>query len=691
MDTLLAYFSVPLFILGFGFLVFVHELGHFLAAKAVGVRTQQFAVGFGHAIVAWRKGIGVRIGSTNAEYHRRAVASMPAEQQSAEELSESDIAKAADALGLGETEYRLNWIPLGGYVKMLGQEDIDPTKRSEDPRAYNNKSVGARVIVISAGVVMNLIIAAIFFVAAFAGGVMFPPAVVGGVIPGSPAATTYAEGHAGDPAYLGLREGDRVVEADGDVVRDLTGVKISAALGRSGGTVRYVVQRPALTADEAPQELTFDIEPAFLRGEPLQSIGVLPPQTTRVGGVMEGSAAARAGVEPGMTVVSVDGEAVGSYAEYAWRVKRAAGHDVVVVYRGDEGAEVSVTTRAAPLMSRADADARASLLGWSPVTELGVPETEETPAKAAGVQNGDLVAEVNGEAWPASTQLLRAIRAADAPIELVVWRDGERVTLPPIQKQMNGLIGVSVSAATDTLRIAAAMPDTPAASVNLPAGSVLRSIDGEPIGDWAEFQRALQARVANAEDGDVSIAIEAELALPGSPSETHEVSLSASAVEAVASSSWAASGAGVLFETSVEPILASGPIEGMALGVEYTIRFIQQTYMTLLRLTQGSVPADQMRGPLGIVDVGAQATQDGWTKALYLLALISVNLAVLNFLPIPITDGGHMIFLAIEKITGKPPSEAVIVWATYGGLALLATVFLFVTFNDIMRLIGIIS
>ena len=68
-----------------------------------------------------------------------------------------------------------------------------------------------------------------------------------------------------------------------------------------------------------------------------------------------------------------------------------------------------------------------------------------------------------------------------------------------------------------------------------------------------------------------------------------------------------------------------------------------------------------------------------------------MNLAVLNFLPIPITDGGHMIFLAIEKITGKPPSEALIVWATYGGLALLATVFLFVTFNDIMRLAGIIS
>ncbi|MEO0587628.1 MAG: site-2 protease family protein, partial [Planctomycetota bacterium] len=181
MESLLTYFSLPLFILGFGFLVFIHEAGHFLAAKAVGIRTQQFAVGFGQAILSWRKGIGVRVGSTNAEYHRRAVESIGEAGGSTEEVSDADAMKAADALGLGETEYRLNWIPLGGYVKMLGQEDIDPTSRSEDPRAYNNKSVGARAIVISAGVVMNLIIAAIFFVAAFAGGVMFPPSIVGGV------------------------------------------------------------------------------------------------------------------------------------------------------------------------------------------------------------------------------------------------------------------------------------------------------------------------------------------------------------------------------------------------------------------------------------------------------------------------------------------------------------------------------
>src|SRR5436309_10129403 len=91
---------VVLLVVGFGFVIFFHELGHFLAAKWVGIKVEQFAVGFGQAILSWRKGLGLRIGSSAAKY---------------EELD-----RAGQAEGVSETEYRLNWIPLGGYVKMLG-------------------------------------------------------------------------------------------------------------------------------------------------------------------------------------------------------------------------------------------------------------------------------------------------------------------------------------------------------------------------------------------------------------------------------------------------------------------------------------------------------------------------------------------------------------------------------------------
>src|SRR5438874_263348 len=134
-------FSIILLVLGFGFVIFFHELGHFLAAKWVGIRVEQFAVGFGQAVCSWRKGFGISLGSSARRYE--------------------EIAARGEALGVGETEYRLNWIPLGGYVKMLGQDDLNPNAQHEDPRAYNKKSIGARMIVVSAGVIMNIILAAI--------------------------------------------------------------------------------------------------------------------------------------------------------------------------------------------------------------------------------------------------------------------------------------------------------------------------------------------------------------------------------------------------------------------------------------------------------------------------------------------------------------------------------------------------
>src|SRR5436190_22263775 len=96
--------SLILLILGFGFVIFFHELGHFLAAKWVGIRVEQFAVGFGQALISWRKGMGFKTGSSGKKYE--------------------ELVAAGQAGDVGETEYRLNWIPLGGYVKMLGQDDL---------------------------------------------------------------------------------------------------------------------------------------------------------------------------------------------------------------------------------------------------------------------------------------------------------------------------------------------------------------------------------------------------------------------------------------------------------------------------------------------------------------------------------------------------------------------------------------
>src|SRR3954465_9675414 len=102
-------------VIGFGFVIFWHELGHFLAAKWVGIKVEQFAVGMGHALVSFRKGIGWKLGNTRGEYERRIKEHL--DKKHAEQIqlhekieySEQQMSRAADDLGLGETEYRLSW------------------------------------------------------------------------------------------------------------------------------------------------------------------------------------------------------------------------------------------------------------------------------------------------------------------------------------------------------------------------------------------------------------------------------------------------------------------------------------------------------------------------------------------------------------------------------------------------------
>src|SRR5215212_356426 len=150
--------SIALLVFGFGFVIFFHELGHFLAAKWVGIRVEQFAVGFGQALMSWRRGFGFVLGSSGKKYE--------------------ELVAAGEAEGVGETEYRLNWIPLGGYVKMLGQDDLHPNAEQDDPRAYNRKSIGARMFVVSAGVIMNIVLAAFGFMVVFLMGFRVQPAQV---------------------------------------------------------------------------------------------------------------------------------------------------------------------------------------------------------------------------------------------------------------------------------------------------------------------------------------------------------------------------------------------------------------------------------------------------------------------------------------------------------------------------------
>jgi len=666
MQTLLEnpFFSFALIIIGFGFLIFVHELGHFLVAKLVGIKTTQFAIGFGQSLLTWRKGLGFRFGTTEPEYEKL-------------------LKEGADPSSLGETEYRLNYIPLGGYVKMLGQEDMDPSARSEDPRAFNNKSVSARFAVISAGVIMNVIFGMIFFVIAFMSGVMFPPAIVGAVQPGSPAATTYAVGHENDPNYLGLELDDKITHIDGGEIGDMMDVKYATILARKDTAIEMTIERGG---EAAP--LIYKIKPKVDEDLKLLLIGIDAPLDLEVAEVTEGSAIETAGVMKGMAITAVDGKPIETYGGYYRAVADAQGRPVTVTFSDPKSDQTADVTHQAVLSLRdPEKDKSADLMGLIPATRvLGIQD--KSAAADSGLQAGDLVAAIGSLAWPGVVELQKAVEdAGDSPVSLTVMRDNKPVTIDPI-KPKRGKLGIALGYATDLNIVSHTAGGSPVDSAtNFVRGSRIVSLNGQAIGTFGAIHRALTG--LKQAEGGVTVTLGYEVNLADHPVETAEVELDAADLGEVGLARWVAPlPEGMPIANLQVPVVGDNPMDSMALGFTKTHQFITQTYTTLLRLFQRTVPADKLSGPVGIVHQGTIIAERGWGYLLFFLGLISVNLAVINFLPIPITDGGQAIFLAIEKLKGSPVSVQVQTVATLVGLALLGCVFLFVTYNDVLRLLG---
>ena len=682
-------------VVGFGFVIFVHELGHFVVAKWVGIKVEQFAVGFGHAMLSWRRGLGVRIGSTQREYHKRIIdyvqskdgaSQAPtgaAEDDAQPELSSATIAAASQALGLSETEYRLNWVPLGGYVKMLGQEDMNPTAQSDDPRAFNRKPVWARACVISAGVIMNLIFAVIFFVACFLYGVEFPPAVAGQVITSRPAAQAYAQGHENDPNYYGLEVGDRITAIDGKPVSDFMELAVEAALSKKAQVLELTVER-----EGEKEPLTFRLEPKKDRKTEMLSLGIGQPVTTIIELLpIEGPYAYlhQQGVEPGMQVTAVDGEPVSSYGGYHRAIAARRGADAKVTFTDPaDGTSVTVDVVARGQLSQS-ADGSAHLIGLVPAVHI-VEVQEESPAQKAGIRARDYLTLIGTQRWPSTSQVYDIVQQAQGrKLALAVLRDGKVIALPQTAPDRKNMLGIGMI--SDQAIVGQTVPGSPAAALDLVGGSRITSINGQPVKTWSDVQQQLQ--LATIDPGkQAAVTIGYTLAIAEPTDELKTVTLNQDDIRQLAQARWGPQLPDLLFAPMLRTVKTDNPVAAAQLGIEKTHQFMLHTYLTLTRLFQGTVPVKELRGPIGIAHIGTKVAKQGWSYLLFFLGLISVNLAVINFLPIPITDGGLMLFLVVEKIKGSPVSPRIQTAAFFVGLALIGSVFLITLFYDTTRLFG---
>ena len=152
---------------------------------------------------------------------------------------------------------------------------------------------------------------------------------------------------------------------------------------------------------------------------------------------------------------------------------------------------------------------------------------------------------------------------------------------------------------------------------------------------------------------------------------------------AVEDPTWPLVERGIMLMPETKLQKADTVFQAVGMGVGRTWSFIRTIYEGLVSMATGRISAsDNIEGPINIAKHTFQAAQDMWSLLL-ILGMISVNLAVVNFLPIPVLDGGHMVFLIYELVRRKPPSDAVRAIASYVGLALLATLMLFVVYLDV--------
>jgi regulator of sigma E protease len=688
---------IVLLVLGFGFVIFWHELGHFLAAKWVGIKVDQFAVGFGNALFSWRKGIGFRFGNTQKDYRERAERHLLARRPSSPgderpEFSETEIGMAATEIGLGDTEYRLNWIPLGGYVKMLGQDDLKPDAVAEDPRAYNKKSISARMLVISAGVIMNIILAAIGFMVLFLYGFNVPPAWAGHVVPGSPA------------QIAGLEVGDHIITFDGKKQEDFTKITLNTALTKPGEQVTMEIERyepdPKNPGHYAWMPHTLKVTPARAPGDKgFVQIGFSAPaflEGPKIEGtdkqddakILQQNPPDVLIVRPGDVITKVNGVAVErtDYAKFNKFIQEAHGSPLTLTVRGPDGKER--TEKLQPHFEE-PFDGTFNLAGLVPRTTIAqIMDNSPVIGKIHPLDVVEAMIDHDTLSNPSRAKLMAQLKLAGEgghTFTLKVLRGKEEIPVPDLKATVKvgddrkGL-GVVLMLDEQHAIIADVLPDSPAEQAGLKPGDQLTTPDGTEL-NWYDVQRLLAANVGP--NSDSATAKLMYVRNKGDKPQAVTLKLDKAQLDSLKQIRYYAPF--LTLAEYVEPRKTSDPLLAAKWGVTETRDFMLQFYVTLRRMAERSVSPANMMGPVGIFYAGGKFAFRGLDWLLWFLAMISANLAVVNFLPIPVVDGGQFMFLIFEKIKGKPLSPRSMAIAQYCGLAFLAAVVLYVTYHDIVR------
>jgi regulator of sigma E protease len=497
-----------------------------------------------------------------------------------------------------------------------------------------------------------------------------------------------------------LQVGDRIVTFDGKVQRDFTKIQLNVALVKEGESVPVEVYRH----DDPNQKQTLQITAG--RGDAdttgFLQLGIGPsPQ-------LEGpsqkdlpddfdelkklSPPDMFALNPGEKVVAIAGQAIDPNDPHQlqsyWKLYRAVqdsqGKPVTVtVSDGKSTRDVQAIPRFqfpfAGTVNFAGLEPRASI--------LAIEQSSDARGK---LQPDDEIVSVtvntDTKRHPSADSFKSILKSAgenNQPLTIVVNRKGQQLEFKDLKtaKIQGGDRGLGVSRGFDAESavigavVSGSTAENAGISVNDSSDVVVTKLGDEPVKSFHDIKRI----IASAKPGKLAIVTTSDAG-----EKTSELNLTEQDISGAKNQTYQVSMAIGLHPLS-QPRKTKSFATAALWGGEETRDLIVQFYITLQRMFSGSVPAKNMMGPYGIVKAGAGFADKGLDYLIWFLAMISANLAVVNFLPIPIVDGGLFMFLIIEKFQGKPLSPRVQSIAQLVGIALIASVFIFVTYQDIIR------
>lgn len=638
-------FYIILAAFGLGFLVFIHELGHYIMARRVGMTVEAFSIGFGKAVLSWEhKGV----------------------------------------------KWQVGWLPFGGYVRIKGMEKKGSTEPHQIPDGFFGKRPIDRIKVAIMGPVFNIVFAFLAFCVIWGAGGRQKPF----------AEFTHLIGWVDPCSQLfdkGVRPGDEIVDYNHRPFQGFKDLMYSAVIHQKSSEIK------GNKIDYTNMQLEpFDyILPSYqnpLAQDPsLTTIGVLSPASFLIysplqdGNLQPGSPMFESGIKNKDRIVWVDGELIFSLSQLSALINEPK--TLLTIQRGDKVfltrvPRVRVSDVKFSASEKAEIDDWQHEVGFKAKTEqlYFIPynlnhnavvereiiflddnskECRYSTAYRSSISvpliPGDKILAVDGTPISSSLEFVKQLQ--NKQVRVIVqrmpelpslsWKDEDKYFMQQVDwKELSKITGT----------LGAPNSPTQAGSFYLLNPIIPRPLSEFPL---TETQRSWLAQKEEEQKKQID-AIE-------NPQEKAEAQR--------------------LFESDQKRVklglaLQDLPVRYNPSPLSIFGSVLQDTGRTLSALFTGTLNPKWMAGPVGIVEVIHHSWGIGVKEALFWMGLISLNLGLLNLLPIPVLDGGHICFSLVEMFTKKPIKAKTMEKLIIPFIVLLVALFVFLTYHDLIRIFG---